>query len=553
MGKVELLCLGTGHHLSAVYEGQTSSSFVVLVDGLPMVLIGAGLGTIRACLHYLQLIPDTILLLNSTPSQCAELAALVTAETSKGRILNIFADETSCLAIGDALRRETKDESSIGYVLAQNARLIKLSLETSDPIPIAENLTMLVHPNQYRRDAVALAAVFYFRELPLFSLTGSCAFDTSLISKLCHVPFVLVWVRATGAMEGPQSQMFATASDVSVFAEKVNGARAPDERIVFLLTGFGGPQDSPMVAGFVSPCVAGCSYTLLSGEAVSTPYGALGLLHPNVKKGRAGTIHSSAVSGGAGASSLPPTTGKNVRGVSPGGGSGVNSGEGAGSSANHRSGSIEATRPGPTAAVTVHHPTGPASAGKGASRQQQLPGAGGAGQWSGLPQGGRASYPAVHADVTDMGNSSAPPQHNGVGGSALRHGHSGEPHGASPGQYHHLDDPSATYLNSSDQQGTDGSSRGANKRLWIFNNEDKGLPGRLLMLNRCRNLDQLISRCSEMTKLKPVKELTFADGRPLRSLAELKDQSELIVIRRGGLSYDARDLPRLMRSAQHRR
>ena len=69
------------------------------------------------------------------------------------------------------------------------------------------------------------------------------------------------------------------------------------------------------------------------------------------------------------------------------------------------------------------------------------------------------------------------------------------------------------------------------------------------MLKNFRRLDQLHQKASELTKLKPIRDLVYgATGRSVLSVDEVPDLAELIVIRRGGVQYDPSDLPRLMRS-----
>lgn len=45
---LELICLGTGHGTTHAFEGQPSSSFAVLLDGEPWLLVDCGTGVIRS-------------------------------------------------------------------------------------------------------------------------------------------------------------------------------------------------------------------------------------------------------------------------------------------------------------------------------------------------------------------------------------------------------------------------------------------------------------------------------------------------------------------------
>ncbi|CUG87517.1 Hypothetical protein, putative [Bodo saltans] len=104
MGKIELLCLGTGDAESAIYENIASTSFALLLDGYPVLLVGAGPGSLRAVSHYAHLVPECILLFNASLEQVNEISALVLTETNARRHIRIFAPRDVCSFIAELLR-----------------------------------------------------------------------------------------------------------------------------------------------------------------------------------------------------------------------------------------------------------------------------------------------------------------------------------------------------------------------------------------------------------------------------------------------------------------
>jgi hypothetical protein len=92
-------------------------------------------------------------------------------------------------------------------------------------------------------------------------------------------------------------------------------------------------------------------------------------------------------------------------------------------------------------------------------------------------------------------------------------------------------------------------------RVFAFSNEDKGLPGKMVMLRSVRTVEQLKQKISEMCDVKPVGELHFADtGEIVRSIKDLTVTGsgrtvtdEIVATLHGGLPYDSREPPRLTR------
>ena len=69
------------------------------------------------------------------------------------------------------------------------------------------------------------------------------------------------------------------------------------------------------------------------------------------------------------------------------------------------------------------------------------------------------------------------------------------------------------------------------------------------MLRSVRTVEQLKQRISELCEIKPVGELLFADtGESIKSMKDLRGVGEeLVATLHGGLKYDLKDPPRLMK------
>jgi hypothetical protein len=79
---VSLVVLGTGHGSSAVYQGVCSAAYVLCVDKDPVLLIGAGYGVVQQCLRYFGRIPSDVFVSSNRSHVAAELPVLLAREAN---------------------------------------------------------------------------------------------------------------------------------------------------------------------------------------------------------------------------------------------------------------------------------------------------------------------------------------------------------------------------------------------------------------------------------------------------------------------------------------
>lgn len=80
---VSLVVLGTGHGSSMVYNGVVSASYVLCVDKDPVLLIGAGYGVVQQCLKYFGRIPSDVFVSSNRSHVAAELPVLLACEANR--------------------------------------------------------------------------------------------------------------------------------------------------------------------------------------------------------------------------------------------------------------------------------------------------------------------------------------------------------------------------------------------------------------------------------------------------------------------------------------
>lgn len=511
MGKIELLCLGTGDAHSVLYDNVPCTAFALLLDGYPVLLVGVGPGVLRAVVHYAHLVPECILLLNASLEQVNELSALVQHETNARRRIRIFASRDVCMTLGELMRLQLQDQP----VPTDLVTLVSLPVTSGENefFSLVHEFSVMLHTVNPTAGVSAgcgsspssCSALLCYRDQPIVAFSGPLGFDALLYAKLCQAPFVVVWASAQG---GPKR---ASIYEIAAFSDKVNTTRRPEERVVFLIGGYGAPQDAPLLAGYAVLLHQGSPVVLVASEVVQSPFGALHLPLLNVRK------------------SLPlkyPLNGKTtvLANDAVGAAPGSDATAYGGLKSPRASFSFPANGPNALTAAALTQQSSSTAAPQ-------------------APLSRRASaivQQAANSDDSSAGGAHSPSHGAALTDTALR-------------MANWVDPMTLDHLGAIDGHGGGKSSSRTGpydtRKVFVFTNEDKGAPGRLLLLRNFRTLTQLEQRVAQMLSLKPIQGFHRVNGAVVRSLDELTDGCELIAVRRGGAPYNGQDLPRLLRSS----
>lgn len=87
----QLRILGTGAGASYVYDGLTSSSFMLLQDGEPFCLIDLGLGVGRKVVEDYQAFPNTIVITHNHSDHAGDLPVVLRVELARANKCHVIA------------------------------------------------------------------------------------------------------------------------------------------------------------------------------------------------------------------------------------------------------------------------------------------------------------------------------------------------------------------------------------------------------------------------------------------------------------------------------
>lgn len=89
----ELQVLGTGAGASSVYNGLTSSSFMLLHQGTPFCLVDLGLGVGRQVIELYSSFPKNVIITHNHSDHAGDLPVVLRVEQARNNKMNVIAEK----------------------------------------------------------------------------------------------------------------------------------------------------------------------------------------------------------------------------------------------------------------------------------------------------------------------------------------------------------------------------------------------------------------------------------------------------------------------------
>jgi ribonuclease BN (tRNA processing enzyme) len=178
--KISLLVLGVSGGAGHVYHGDCSSSFLILKNAKPIVLVDLGLGVTRALKHYGYALPETVVITHNHTDHAGELPVVLRVEESLGRRLNIIA----AAPVSERLQRHRMAEHAELYQPIELADWVSPEPETC--IPLVDDLSITFHAAQHSElcFGFVISRLSGITKIPLIGYTGDSGYLPSLYEKI---------------------------------------------------------------------------------------------------------------------------------------------------------------------------------------------------------------------------------------------------------------------------------------------------------------------------------------------------------------------------------
>ena len=198
MVRVDLLCLGTGKASTHIYHGEPSTGFVLLQDGEPVLLLGAGLGIVRSCIHYCKQIPDIIYVSHNHTDHAGELPLLLSVEAGKGRRKRVAAEpEVMSRLLNHRLAEYHESINLSNRKLSDLAEF--LDCPEGEQTHITPQITIIPHKAQHSERCYGF--VLCYLDQPILGWSADSGYDVQFYAKLAAAPVVVLDARQTGSYD----------------------------------------------------------------------------------------------------------------------------------------------------------------------------------------------------------------------------------------------------------------------------------------------------------------------------------------------------------------
>ncbi|GLC33150.1 hypothetical protein PLESTB_000365000 [Pleodorina starrii] len=196
----EIVVLGTGAGTTYVYSRETSSSFVVLKEGEPLLLCDAGYGVTASCQHHVGRLPPHIYISHNHGDHAGELPVVLAVESkaaaAAGRPApSLYAHPD---VVEELRQHRLRELNSTGKPLEAFASFRQVP--SGGRTPIGDS-GLSVKPFLSRHSETCYGLLLYLDDRPLLGWTADSGFDEALYDHLSEAPQLLVDARSEGTEE----------------------------------------------------------------------------------------------------------------------------------------------------------------------------------------------------------------------------------------------------------------------------------------------------------------------------------------------------------------
>ncbi len=173
---IELIVLGSGAGASYLYDYLPSSSFMLLANQQPFCLVDLGFGVTHQVLQRFKAFPKQIIVTHNHSDHAGELPVVARVELTRGRKLQVFAEQE----IAERLKRHRLAEHA--DQLSPEEIIDWVTPQIGCRTPLAHGLEISFYPGNHSEKSCGF--ILYQANRPIFSYSSDSQLDDAFYTIL---------------------------------------------------------------------------------------------------------------------------------------------------------------------------------------------------------------------------------------------------------------------------------------------------------------------------------------------------------------------------------